>query len=34
MPKRSNAFQSLFYILYRQLGGNATVTESKIFTDR
>ena len=33
MPKRSNAFQNLFHILYRQLAGHATVTESKMLHD-
>ena len=33
MPKRSNAFQNLFHVLYRQLAGNAVVTESKMLRD-
>jgi Restriction endonuclease len=34
MPKRSNAFQNLFHVIYRQLAVNATVTESKMLTDK
>ena len=34
MPKRSNAFQNLLHVLYRQLAGNATVTESKMLRDK
>ena len=33
MPKRSNAFQNLLHVLYRQLAVNATVTESKMLYD-
>jgi hypothetical protein len=34
MPKRSNPFQNLFHLIYRQMGGTATVTESKMLRDK
>ncbi len=34
MPKRSNSFQTLIYLLYHQLHDRATVTESAMVSDR
>lgn len=34
MPKRSNKFQKLIYIIHKQLSSDATVTESKLLVDR
>ena len=34
MPKRSNAFQNLLHVIYRQLAGDAIVTESRMLIDR
>ncbi len=34
MPKRSNEFQKLVYLVKKQMAGSATVTESKLLVDR
>src|SRR5688572_9245818 len=34
MPKRSNLFQKLIFVIHEQLGGEATVTESNLLIDR
>src|SRR2546423_3686608 len=34
MPKRSNDFQKLIYLIHHQLAGNAIVTESKFLHDK
>jgi hypothetical protein len=34
MPKRTNDFQKLIYLIHHQLVGQATVTESKFLHDR
>jgi hypothetical protein len=34
MPKRSNKFQKLIYLIHKGLAGDASVTESKMLRDR